>query len=77
MDRDPCSVVGDVRFRSVTGVTVVGVRGHLVAVEAHVGRGLPSLTLTGLYLDDPLEGFGLSVEDSAVRHSLMDIEFLG
>jgi hypothetical protein len=30
------------------GVTVVGVRGHLVAVEAHVGRGLPSLTLTGL-----------------------------
>jgi hypothetical protein len=37
-----------VRFRKVTGVTVVGVRGHLVAVEAHVGRGLPSLTLTGL-----------------------------
>jgi len=32
----------------VTGVTVVGVRGHLVAVEAHVGRGLPSLTLIGL-----------------------------
>lgn len=26
----------------------VGVRGHLVAVEAHVGRELPSLTLTGL-----------------------------
>jgi hypothetical protein len=32
----------------VTGVTVVGVRGHLVAVDAHVGRGSPSLTLTGL-----------------------------
>jgi hypothetical protein len=32
----------------VTGVTVVGVRGHLIAVEAHIGRGLPSLTLTGL-----------------------------
>jgi hypothetical protein len=30
----------------VTGVIVVGVRGHLVAVEAHVGRGLPSVTLT-------------------------------
>ncbi len=30
------------------GVTVVGVRGHPVVVEAHVGRGLPSLTLTGL-----------------------------
>ena len=35
-------------LENVTGVTVVGVRGHLVAVEAHVGRGLPSLTLTGL-----------------------------
>jgi len=23
----------------VTGVTVIGVRGHFVAVEAHVGRG--------------------------------------
>jgi hypothetical protein len=41
-------VRGDVRRHSVTGVTVVGVRGHLVAVEAHIGRGLPSLTLTGL-----------------------------
>jgi hypothetical protein len=30
-----------------------------------------------LYLDDPLDGFGLSAEDSAVLHSLMDIEFLG
>lgn len=29
------------------GVAVVGVRGHLVNVEAHIGRGLPSLTLTG------------------------------
>ena len=32
----------------MTGVTVVGVRGHLVAVEAYVGRRLQSLTLTGL-----------------------------
>jgi magnesium chelatase family protein len=32
----------------VVGVTVVGVRGHPVVVEAHVGRGLPSLTITGL-----------------------------
>jgi magnesium chelatase family protein len=30
------------------GFTIVGVRGHLVVVEAHIGRGLPSLTLTGL-----------------------------
>ncbi len=35
-------------YGRVNGVTVVGVHGHLVAVEAHVGRGLPSLTLTGL-----------------------------
>ncbi len=35
-------------YGRVNGVTVVGVRGRLVAVEAHVGRGLPSLTLTGL-----------------------------
>jgi hypothetical protein len=31
----------------------------------------------GLYFDDPLDSFGLSAEDSAVLHSLMDIEFLG
>ncbi len=30
------------------GVSILGVGGHLVTVEAHVGRGLPSLTLTGL-----------------------------
>ena len=35
-------------YGRVIGVTVVGVRGHIVAVEAHIGRGLPSLTLTGL-----------------------------
>ena len=48
MSRPPIDPRRDVRSRRVTGVTVVGVRGHLVAVEAHVGRGLPSLTLTGL-----------------------------
>jgi hypothetical protein len=95
----------------VTGITVVGVRGHFVALEAHVGRGLPSLTLTGLpgagvcrtpacwraslctftntgnqfvlFHDDPLDGFGLSAEDSAVLHAIMAVgsrerlEFLG
>jgi magnesium chelatase family protein len=35
-------------YGRVIGVSVVGVRGHLVVVEAHIGRGLPSLTLTGL-----------------------------
>jgi magnesium chelatase family protein len=34
-------------YGRVIGVAVVGVRGHLVNVEAHIGRGLPSLTLTG------------------------------
>jgi hypothetical protein len=48
----------------VTGVTVVGVRGHLVAVEAHVGRGLPSLTLTGLP--------GVGVQDARDRSSVTD-----
>jgi hypothetical protein len=38
---------------------------------------------TGLYLDDPLEGFGLSAEDSAALHAIMTVgsrerlEFLG
>lgn len=35
-------------YGRVIGVTVVGVRGHRVAVEAHIGRGLPSLALTGM-----------------------------
>jgi hypothetical protein len=30
---------GDERSRRVTGVTVIGVRDHFVAVEAHVVRG--------------------------------------
>src|SRR5688572_664627 len=30
------------------GAAVVGVHGHRVSVEAHVGRGLPALYLTGL-----------------------------
>jgi magnesium chelatase family protein len=35
-------------YGRVLGVTLVGVGGHPVTVEAFVGRGLPSLTLTGL-----------------------------
>jgi magnesium chelatase family protein len=35
-------------YGRVIGVTVLGVGGHVVVVEAHVGRGLPSLTMTGL-----------------------------
>ncbi len=44
--------------RSV-GFTILGVRGHLVVVEAHIGRGLPSLTLTGLP--------GVAVQDARDR----------
>src|SRR4051812_26165937 len=46
-------------YGRVVAVTVLGVGGHLVTVEAHVGRGLPSLTLTGLP--------GASVQDSRDR----------
>jgi magnesium chelatase family protein len=35
-------------YGRVVGVSILGVGGHLVIVEAHVGRGLPSLTMTGL-----------------------------
>ncbi len=35
-------------YGRVLGVAVVGVQGHLIRVEAHVGRGLPSLTVAGL-----------------------------
>lgn len=38
---------------------IVGVHGHLVTVEAHVGRGLPTLCLTGLP--------GASVQDARER----------
>jgi magnesium chelatase family protein len=35
-------------YGRVIGVSILGVRGSPIAVESHVGRGLPSLTLTGL-----------------------------
>ena len=46
-------------YGRVLGVSLIGVGGHLVTVEAHVGRGLPSLTLTGLP--------GPAVRDAAER----------
>ena len=47
-DRRAPPTYGARMYGRVLGVTVLGVGGHLVTVEAHVGRGLPSLTLTGL-----------------------------
>lgn len=46
-------------YGRVLAVSVVGVHGQVIAVEAHVGRGLPALTLTGLP--------GAAVQDSRER----------
>lgn len=46
-------------YARANGVAVVGVDGHPVAVEAHVGQGLPALLLTGLP--------GPSVQDARER----------
>src|SRR5437016_1601571 len=35
-------------YGRVLGVAVVGVQGHLIRVQAHVGRGLPALPVAGL-----------------------------
>src|SRR5438445_8412905 len=35
-------------YGRVLAVAVVGVQGHLITVEAYVGRGLPALALAGL-----------------------------
>src|SRR5436309_12605113 len=35
-------------YGRVFAVAVIGVQGHLIVVEAHVGRGLPALTVAGL-----------------------------
>jgi len=46
-------------YGRVIGVTLVGIQGHPVVVEASVGRGLPALCLTGLP--------GASVQDARER----------
>jgi magnesium chelatase family protein len=54
-------------------VAVVGVRGHLVAVEAHIGRGLPALLLTGLpgaAIQDARERVRPAVENSGLEWPL-------
>src|SRR2546427_10591222 len=35
-------------YGRVFGVAIVGIQGHVITVEAHVGRGLRALALTGL-----------------------------
>lgn len=54
-------------------MAVVGIEGHLVTVEAHVGRGLPSLTLTGLpgpAVQDARERVRPAVESSGLEWPL-------
>jgi magnesium chelatase family protein len=60
-------------YGRVFGVAVVGVDGRLVTVEAHVGRGLPSLTLTGLpgaMVQDSRERVRPAVESSGLAWPL-------
>src|ERR687888_1458736 len=69
--------VPSARVRAVYGrvnaVTVVGVHGHVIAVEAHAGRGLPALTLTGLpgaAVQDARERVRPAVESSGLEWPL-------
>lgn len=43
-------------YGRVFAVAVIGVQGHLIRVEAHVGRGLPALTVSGLPGTGVLDG---------------------
>lgn len=60
-------------YARANAVAVVGVRGHPVAVEAHVGRGLPALYLTGLpgaAVQDARERVRPAVENSGLEWPL-------
>src|SRR5215208_3040969 len=60
-------------YGRAVGATVLGVGGHLVTVEAHVGRGLPSLTLTGLpgaAVQDARDRIRPAVESSGLQWPL-------
>src|SRR5437016_5291244 len=60
-------------YGKVIGVAVVGVRGHLVTVEAAIGKGLPALCLTGLpgpAVQDARERVRPAVESSGLEWPL-------
>jgi magnesium chelatase family protein len=60
-------------YARANAVAVVGVRGQVVAVEAHVGRGLPALLLTGLpgaAVQDARERVRPAVENSGLEWPL-------
>src|SRR6266508_932201 len=60
-------------YGRVFGVAVVGVKGHLITVEAHVGRGLPALVVTGLPgagVQDARERVRPAVESSGLQWPL-------
>lgn len=60
-------------YGRVTGVSVIGVRGMPFVVEAHIGRGLPSLILTGLpgaAVQDARERIRPAVESSGLEWPL-------
>jgi magnesium chelatase family protein len=60
-------------YARTRAVAVVGVRGRLVSVEAHVGRGLPALHITGLPgpgIQDARERVRPAVENSGLEWPL-------
>jgi magnesium chelatase family protein len=60
-------------YGRVFAVAVAGIRGHLITVEAHVGRGLPALTLAGLPgagVQDARERVRPAVESSGLQWPL-------
>lgn len=60
-------------YGRVYGVAVVGIQGQVITVEAHVGRGLPALTLTGLPgagVQDARERVRPAVESSGLEWPL-------
>jgi magnesium chelatase family protein len=60
-------------YARANAVAVVGIRGYPVAVEAHVGRGLPALYLTGLpgaAVQDARERVRPAVENSGLEWPL-------